>query len=286
MARTVLVTGAAGGVGLELVKLLAAAGDEVVGVVLDEAEAARVRAAVPTVRALVPIDLADADSVAPALAPIFAAPGFKLDAVVTCAAVWPGGPLETTPLSEFRETFEINTMGCVAIYQQCLPLLRATKGRFVFVSSISGKVALPFNGAYTLSKYAIEALGDLARREAGKWGVKVSIVEPGPIKTPMVTAMAAKLDRERAALTDEARALYGDLYDAFALMVEEGYPTATEPKVVAETIVEALDAAEPLTRYEVDDTARFLCGMPRTMTDLQIDEIAIASVTAKPKEPA
>jgi NAD(P)-dependent dehydrogenase (short-subunit alcohol dehydrogenase family) len=281
MKSAVLVTGAAGGVGLELVKLLAAADYKLIAIVLNEEEAGRVRGSVPADTRIVQVDLSDADRVGPALKPIFAAPGFSLDAAVTCAAIWPGGPLETTPLEEFRRTFEINTLGCVAIYQQCLPWLRRSKGRLILVSSISGRVALPFNGAYTLSKYAIEALGDTARREARKWGVQVSIVEPGPIKTPMVTAMAERLDRDRQALSGEARSLYGDLYDAFAQMVAEGYPVAAEPQIVAQTIMTALTAAVAETRYPVGDIAKSMLDMARTMPDRDLDAVAISSVTAR-----
>ena len=283
MKPVALVTGAAGGVGMEVVKLLTAADYALIAIVLNKEEADEVRRNTPADARIVAIDLSDANRVAEALRPIFTAPNFTLDAVVTCAAVWPGGPLETTPLDEFRRTFEINTLGCVAIYQATLPWLRRSKGRIVLVSSISGRVALPFNGAYTLSKYAIEALGDTARREARKWGIQVSIVEPGPIKTPMVTAMAQRLVREIKALSAADRALYGDLYDAFALMIKEGYPVATEPRIVAETIMTALTAPVADTRYPVGDIARSMVEMARNMPDRDLDTVAISAVTARPQ---
>lgn len=281
--ETVLVTGAAGGVGLQLIDLLVPQYD-VIAVVRDESETGLIKAAAPDVTTVI-ADLADASSLRPALATLLADPGLTLRAAVSAAAVWPGDPLELIDLVELRRVFEINTFAPLMLYQAVIPALRRSQGRFVLVSSISGKVALPFNAAYAMSKFAVEALGDVARREAGKWGVETVIIEPGPIKTPMVTGMMVHLEQRRAALSTEHEALYGDLFDAFGAMVEAGYPTASPPIDVARAIERAIRDADPDPRIQVSETGQFICGLPRTHDDRAIDAIAISAVTASREAP-
>ncbi|MFY9328971.1 MAG: SDR family NAD(P)-dependent oxidoreductase, partial [Georgfuchsia sp.] len=202
MQRTALVVGAAGGVGSEVVKQLLAKGYRVIATVLNQAEAARVA---PGVEKTLFLDLSNADSIMPALQQQSIA---ALDAVVVCAAISPYGPLEAMPLDGLRRTLEINTGSNVAIYQASMPLLRASKGRILFISSTAGRVAMPFSGHYAGSKYALEGLGDVMRREAHAFGVDVILVEPGGIKTPMVVAQIDGLDGELAKLSPDHAALY------------------------------------------------------------------------------
>src|SRR6266850_7190071 len=155
MMRKVLVIGAAGGVGQQVTRQLLAQGREVTATVQNRAEEQALRAAVPGVGAALILDLANADSVLSTLPAHIK----ELDAVAVCAAMGPVGPLETTPLALLRRTFEVNAIADVAIYQACMPMLRASKGRLAFVSSFSGKVSLPFVGAYSGSKFALEGLG-------------------------------------------------------------------------------------------------------------------------------
>src|SRR5262249_24317063 len=156
-------------------------------------------------------DLSNADSVLSTLPLHIKA----LDAVAVCAAMGPVGPLETTPLALLRKTFEVNAIADVAIYQACMHLLRASRGRFVFVSSFSRKVSLPCAGAYGGSKFALEGLGVVMRRGGAAFGVKVVLVEPGGINTPMVKGQIEAATRGREQLTPQFKPLYGSLYDAY-----------------------------------------------------------------------
>jgi NAD(P)-dependent dehydrogenase (short-subunit alcohol dehydrogenase family) len=274
MGAQALVVGAAGGVGLEVTKQLAAAGYRVVSTVMDAAQRDALLAAVPEIAGIAIIDLAQADGIAAGLAPLLDADA-PLDAVAVCAAISPYGPIETTPLSALRRTFEINTFADVAVYQAVMPHLRRTKGRLAMISSMAGRVAFPFLGAYSASKFALEALADVMRREAAKWGVDVILVEPGGIQTGMVTDQQKTIVRDKAALTHGERALYGDLYDAFEKAVHGGYDSATPPAAVAAVIVRALTAPEkPEARYPVGPDAEYLCAASRTRTDRELDMIA------------
>ena len=266
--KNVLVVGAAGGVGLEVTKQLVAQSYRVIATVLNDAEASALQAAAPKIAKIVQLDLGNADSIAATLREHVQA----LDAVAVCAATGPVGPLETMPLSALRKTFEINTIADVAIYQTCMPALRASKGRIVFISSFSGKVALPFVGAYSGSKFALEGLGDAMRREAAAFDVKISLVEPGGISTPMVKGQMEAATRERDALKPEIKALYGTLYDSYLKVFAHAANSGMPPSQVASVVVEALNAAEPQARYVVGDDAMFMCTQVAAMPDVQADQ--------------
>lgn len=268
MIKNVLVVGAAGGVGLEVTRQLLEQAWNVTATVLNQAEAEALRIAAPSVSKVLLLDLGNADSVQAALQGAFT----QLDAVAVCAAMGPVGPLETMSIGLLRKTFEVNALSDVAIYQACMPLLRASKGRFVFISSFSGKVALPFVGAYSGSKFALEGLGDVMRREAAAFDVKVSLIEPGGINTPMVKGQIEAAARERDGLSDEMKTLYGPLYDSYLKVFAHAANSGMPPSQVAKAVVEALTAEQPQARYIVGDDAVFMCTQVTAMPDAQADQ--------------
>jgi NAD(P)-dependent dehydrogenase (short-subunit alcohol dehydrogenase family) len=274
MGKKALVIGAAGGVGSAVTQLLVQDGGyDIIGTVMNQQQLDEVKTNVPSLLDAVIIDLSDADSIAAVLNPVLAAAG-ALDCVIVCAAIAPFGPAETTPLSALRRTLEINAVADLAIYQIAMPYLRKSKGRMVVISSMAGKVAFPFIGYYAASKHTLEALADVMRREAAEWGVEIVIIEPGGIKTPMVTEELSSLLREKAALTDEVRALYGRHYDIFENVLRDGYPKSTPPEGVAQVIYEALTANPVQARYPVGPDAEAIIGLSRTLSDRELDKLA------------
>ncbi|MFA5525128.1 MAG: SDR family NAD(P)-dependent oxidoreductase [Tissierellales bacterium] len=267
MSKQALVIGAAGGVGNAVVRVLLDKGCRVTGTVLNDVEAATVKKTTPGVEALLKVDLSDADAVYTALSSID-----TLDLVVVCAAISPYGPLETSTLDNFRRTLEINTVAALAIYKATMPALRTTQGRFLFISSFAGKVGLPFIGEYVASKHALEGLCDVMRYEAKTFGVDVILVEPGSIKTAMVSDQLESLASDRERLSAAEAKLYGDMYDNFARLAGQGWETMMEPIVVAEVVVNALFAEKPQARYQVGDDATYLCDVARK-SDEEIEAV-------------
>ena len=98
-------------------------------------------------------------------------------------------PLMHIDLEKFKHQFEVNVFGQIAVTQAFLPLMGAdihfkgNPGRIVMMSSVSGKMSYPFIGPYCASKHALEALSDSLRRELQLFGIKVILIEPGPVKT-------------------------------------------------------------------------------------------------------
>ena len=179
MRRSVLVTGASRGIGEATVLRLARAGWCVFAGVRRDEDGAALRSAGG---AIVPVrlDVTDEAQIAAAAATIAEHARGELHGVVNNAGIAVAAPLEYLPVQELRRQLEVNVLGQVAVTQALLPMLRRAQGRIVFVSSVSGRSALPFTGPYAASKHALEALADAWRVELLPWGLHVALIEPEP----------------------------------------------------------------------------------------------------------
>ena len=180
----------------------------------------------------------------------------ELHGLVNNAGIAVAGPLEFLPVEELRRQLEVNVVAQLAVTQALLPALRRARGRVVNMGSISGKSALPFLGAYAMSKFAFEAMTDSLRVELEPWAIHVAIVEPGTIKTPIWT-------RGRPDPPVEARALYGERIDAFRRAAVERGTKGAPADDVARAVEHALTAAKPHTRYLVGRDAKLRSRVQR-----------------------
>jgi NAD(P)-dependent dehydrogenase (short-subunit alcohol dehydrogenase family) len=108
----------------------------------------------------------------------------RLDAVVACAGWGLAGAVEQTPMADARDQVETNFWGAVRVVQQALPVMRRQgQGRIVLMSSIGGIVGIPFQAFYSASKFALEGYGESLAYEVAPFGIQVTLVEPGNVKT-------------------------------------------------------------------------------------------------------
>src|SRR5438067_9287788 len=175
----------------------------------------------------------------------------RLDALVNNAGIVVGGPVEAIPASELRRQLDVNVVGQAAVTQAVLPRLRASRGRIVFVSSLSGLVATPMFGAYNASKFAIEGMADALRMELAPWGIRVVIVEPAQTDTDLWRRADADLDEAVASLSPEHRELYAEHIDGFRKTIPRSQRMAAPAEGVAAAIEKALTASRPRARYLV-----------------------------------
>ncbi len=271
MGRAAVVTGASTGIGLETARQLKAAGFDVFAGVRKDSDAEKVSS--EGLRPL-KIDVVDPEAIAAAAREVAAASPGGLAALVNNAGVAISGPLEFMPIDRLRDQMEINFTGQIAVTQAFLPQIRAAKGRIVFVSSIGGKIAVPLNGPYSASKFALEAAADSLRREVRDQGIEVSVVEPGGVKTPIWEKGTATANEIEAGLPPEADELYGELSaglrkEAANIAAKTGLP----PAAVAEKIVHACTAAKPRTRYMVGRDARMRWALARRVPDRWFDAL-------------
>ena len=252
--KSVLVTGASTGIGRATALRLDAAGWRVFAGVRrqDDAEAL-VAAGSPSLSPLY-LDVTDAEQIAAAAA-LVSSQAESLDGLVNNAGVAIPSPLETIPIEDFRRQIEVNLNGQVAVTQALLDSIRRSRGRVVFISSIGGRVALPFTGAYHAAKFGIEAVGDVFRQELRQWGIAVSIVEPGSIDTP-IWERGVRTSDEVGARSPQREALYGRAIEKYREVVRQTAERGIPPEKVAKAIEHALTANRPRTRYLVGIDAK------------------------------
>ncbi len=206
----------------------------------------------------------------------------RLHALVNNAGMCLPSVLETVPLSEFRAQLEVNLMGPLALIQTFLPLLRRSRGRIVNVGSVSGTVATVGAAAYSASKFALEAVSDALRLELRPWGILVTIVEPGEIRTAIFEKARDQLSVTERALPDYLREGYLPMYRAMLEKVEKGIHSTTAPDQVAEVIERALRAKRPRARYFVGRQVKLIFLMKRLLPEWALDAL-IARVGGVPQ---
>jgi NAD(P)-dependent dehydrogenase (short-subunit alcohol dehydrogenase family) len=187
----------------------------------------------------------------------------QLDGLVNNAGIAISAPVEFVPPEELRHQLEVNLVGQVAVTQAFLPALRRAKGRIVFMGSIAGRSALPFLSPYAASKHALEAVADSLRLELRPFGMHVSIVEPGSIKTAIWARSAQRAGELIAASDGELGDLYGERIAAFRQVALERGAAGAPAEKVAKVVLEALTAERPHTRYLVGRDARLRAGFER-----------------------
>src|SRR5215468_1069540 len=192
--RAVVVTGAAGGIGFATSRLLRERGFRVFGTLLESEDSTRLEQIGATP---VRLEVTNAASVQQASRSILDQLGSApLAGLVNNAGIADGGPLELLDIGAVRHVFEVNVLGLIAITQPFLPKLRESKGRIVNMSSVSGRLAVPFLAPYCASKFAVEAISDSLRRELYPFGVHVVVIQPAVVRTA-IWDKAAKQDVER-----------------------------------------------------------------------------------------
>jgi NAD(P)-dependent dehydrogenase (short-subunit alcohol dehydrogenase family) len=248
-ARTVVITGASSGIGQACAVHLDALGWRVFAGVRRDVDGDALQREASERLTPIRLDLTDGDSVRGAIQLISGAvENDGLDGLVNNAGIAYGGPVEYLDLARLRETFEVNFFGLLALTKGLIPLLRRTHGRIIMMSSISGMAAAPFLSPYSSSKFAVEALSDALRLELQPWGIKVIVMQPGGIDTPIWDKGRATLSTLFGDESGEGRRLYGDMLDSMSGMIRpHGSPAAD----VARAVAQALSSHEPRTRYRI-----------------------------------
>ena len=261
--RAVLVTGASTGIGRKCALHLASRGflvfagvrkrrdaqdlirtaqGKLVPVRLDVTRGSEIRSAAKTVSRRIP-----------------AGASFSL---VNNAGISVTGPLELLEIESLRRQFEVNVIGQIAVTQAFLPLLRERGGRIVLMGSLFGRFAVPFVGAYSGAKFALEAFADSLSMELAEWGITVTILEPGNIATPIWkkvnAARSGGANAARSGGVNAARSLYSGALGSFDRARDRVTAWGIRPLRVARAVERALAARRPRARYLVGLDAQLL----------------------------
>lgn len=273
MSKKVLVTGSSTGIGRSTALHLADRGWHVFAGVRKQADADSLLAEAGGALEPVLLDVAEMDSIGAALEHIQGTGDGTLDALVNNAGVYIGGPLELMEPKQVHQTMAVNVTGLLLLTRACLPLLRASQGRIVNISSISGLIAMPGVSVYAASKHAVEAITDSLRLELSPFGIKVVAVEPGGVKTPIWDKGA---ERDEAARENPEKAALRELYAPLVKLLEKlnAKPGGLPPEALAEIVTEALEDSNPKNRYLVGKDAKALKLLTRLPDSLRDRAIA------------
>ena len=272
--RSIVVTGASTGIGEACARHFDAEGATVFAGVRRDADGDRLREGSSDRLRPVTLDVTDAAQIDAAFDEIGAAVGVRgLDGLVNNAGVARGGPLEFLAVDEWRDQFEINVFGQVAVTRRAIPLIRPARGRIVFIGSIASRVSTPFMGPYAASKHAIAAVAEALRHELRPWGIKVSLVEPGVIATDIWGKGRETLARLDDELPAAAHELYGSVFDEFRSSIDKNDGGGIPAIDVARKVAHALTAPRPKSRYLVGTDALVAGYADRLLPDAVMDVV-------------
>ncbi|NHN56225.1 SDR family NAD(P)-dependent oxidoreductase [Calidifontibacter sp. DB0510] len=255
----VLITGCSTGIGRATAERLARKGLTVYATARKVSDLEGLADVIP-----LPLDVTDEASMRAVVEQIEAEHG-AVGALVNNAGYGVYGPIEEAPMTDVRKMFDTNVFGLVELTRLVLPgMRRAGRGRIVNIGSMGGKVTFPIGGFYHATKYAVEALTDALRQEVAQFGIQVSLVEPGPIRTNFESTIS------RSAAYDGADGPYAGLVRRIASTNSGAYANklvAPGPESVAKAIEKALTARNPRTRYLLTPAAHVMVGTHAVVPD-------------------
>jgi NAD(P)-dependent dehydrogenase (short-subunit alcohol dehydrogenase family) len=264
--KSILVTGASTGIGRACALHLSDAGHRVFAGVRKEEDAKSLREAGNSLLEPVFVDVTRAEEVE-ALADLIAQEVGGLQGIVNNAGVARGGPVEYLPVEQWRDQFEVNVLGQLTVTRAMLPLIRQGQGRVVFMGSMGGKVATMMMGPYCTSKFAIEAIGEVLRQELHPWGIAVSVIEPGAVKTEIWEKGRETADQLERELPREAVERYAPHISTIRRLIEMQDKQGIGPEKVAAAVEHALFNSRPKTRYRVGLDAQIQSALVRFLPD-------------------
>lgn len=264
----VLLTGASSGIGYDVAPLLVRYGYTVYGAArrvekIEELASEGVKA--------LSMDVTDEASMEAAVQQIIDAEG-RIDVLINNAGYGSYGAIEDVPIDEARRQFEVNLFGLARLTQLVLPHMRAQgSGRILNISSMAGRITMPLGAWYHATKYALEAFSDTLRMEVAEFGIDVVIIEPGGIETPWGLIAADHLEES------SRNGVYAAQAQRVAANMRKLYSPSSnlsEPKVISKTILRALEARRPKTRYLVGFGAKPSVFLHTVLPDRLFDKVA------------
>jgi NAD(P)-dependent dehydrogenase (short-subunit alcohol dehydrogenase family) len=273
--KSILITGCSSGVGRATALLFSNKGYRVYAGVRTavDAEALTHSDSSGNIRTLI-LDVTDPEQLNTAVQTLEDQHGDNgLDVLVNNAGIARFSPLEFTDAAEIRQMFEVNTMGPIVLTQRLLPLLRKARGRIIIISSIAGKIAFPFNGPYSISKFGLEAFAEALRREIAPFGLKVSLLGPGAIATPMMDKVEEESERAVMELPVHGRTYYESAIRDYLSTLPNSREYAATPEKVASVVAHAAESHWPKARYMVTPDAKGLAFLNWVLPDRVFDAL-------------
>jgi len=222
-----------------------------------------------------PLDLDSADSIDRAVGTVLERTGGRLYALINNGAFGLPGAVEDLSREALRAQFETNVFGTQQLTNRVLPAMRVhNEGRIIQISSLLGMVCLAYRGAYSASKFALEALTDTMRLELSGTRIHLSLIEPGPI----TSRFRDNAYRAYQKYIDKSKSAHRHYYEAVERRLggSRPLPFTLPPEVVLKRVVHALEARRPKTRYPVTVPAYFFATVRRLLPTRLLDRLLMA----------
>jgi len=281
--KYVLITGVSTGIGYDATRYLIDKGFFVFGSVRNQADAVRLSTVFNSNFKPLVFDVTDQEAIDTAILDVKKELSVNpLWGLVNNAGIAVPGPLKYVSSEELSYQLEVNVLGVHRTTNAFAPLLGATKnfghspGRIINISSVSGLFASPFTGAYSISKYALESMNDVYRREFLPFGVDVIAIEPGPIKTPIWQKVKEVDLAERFPNTD-----YDEMLPMANEIIAAAEKSALPPERISQLIYKIFTVKRPKTRYMVHSNKFGFNLMRKLIPTRIIDRIIKKSVFDK-----
>ena len=243
MNKVILITGASSGIGKETAKLFQTKNWKVAATMRSPEKAADLQKIVDL--ECVRLDVTDVDSIKSAIAATLDKFG-QIDAIVNNAGYALAGAFEAATSEQIEKQFQTNVFGLMNVCREILPYFRQQKrGTIVNVASVGGRITFPLYSLYHSTKWAVEGFSESLQYEVKQFGIKIKIIEPGPIKTDFY-------DRSQDLTTKEGLTAYDHFIDKALPNMQKAGDDAPDGSVVAETIYNAVTDDSWKMRYAVN----------------------------------
>ena len=269
MKKIAFITGATTGIGRETAIYLAKQDYTVYGAgrrqnKLKELEAFNIKA--------IKMDVTDEASIVNGVKQIIDNEG-RIDVLVNNAGFGSYGAVEDVPISDARYQFEVNVFGAARLIQLVLPYMRKQQsGKIVNISSIGGKLSMPFGGWYHASKFALEALSDSLRNEVSSFGVDVIVIEPGGVESEWAEISVNNLEK------NSSETAYKLMAEKFAAGMRKTINKNAKAIVIAKLIYKAITASKPKTRYSAGYMAKTALMAKKLLSDHMFDKAMMSQL--------
>ncbi len=270
--KNILVTGCSSGIGYHVAMALKERGYKVFATARKAEDIKRLQAEGLTTLEL---DYADSESVNDCVNELILRTNSDIYAVFHNGAYGQPGAVEDLSREVLEKQFAANVFGWIELTNRLIPLMRHVgEGRIIFNSSVLGLIALPYRGAYTASKYAIEGFADTLRLELRNTDLEVSLIEPGPIESHF-RANSLVAMKENVVI---GSSFHRDNYrKQIARMEKEGaaVPFTLPPEAVLKKVIHALESTKPKAHYYVTFPTYLLAYLKRLLPTKWLDKVLV-----------
>jgi NAD(P)-dependent dehydrogenase (short-subunit alcohol dehydrogenase family) len=278
MKKVALVTGSSTGIGFETALLLARSGYQTYATMRDTKKSERLTEIarsenLPLI--IAQLDVNNDKSVKDAINKIYSEKE-RIDVIVNNAGYGLFSPIEELTLDQIKEQFETNFFGAIRVIHAVIPIMRKQRaGTIVNLSSLVGRVGLPLSSAYVATKFALEGLSESVRYELSQFGINVILIEPGVIKTNFIENL-------KTSNVSDSKSNYADLNESISKRFETMMANSlTSPKVVAETILNAVTSEDPKIRYIVGEDAQSIMKIRNDISDEDFENWIYENIIGK-----